>query len=127
MSDSAPAAPGPPGPAGTGPIADPTGAPGFPGGGFRVETDAAATPVARLDEALERLTGTLAWLRRYQILEAPAEDHESQRIADNNRRMLGNAHDYVLVLRNRVEAARDALRAQIDSYARVDDPRMFRR
>jgi len=115
------------------PILAPTGSLQLPGltpaadaGGFRVDVDAAATPIAALDEALDRLTGTLVLLRRGFAVERPAEDHVSARIAQNNGLMFDNAHEYVRVLRDQVEAARDALRAQLDSYRRVDEARIFR-
>lgn len=82
--------------------------------------------IARLDEALHRLTGTLRTLQGHGRIEPPATDHVSGRIAQNVGQMFDNAHEYVRVLRDQVEATRNALQAQFDSYRRVDDPRTFR-
>lgn len=100
----------------------------WPGGraGFLVDTEAAAEPVAKLAEALDRLNHTILRLERDAGIQPPAEDHVSRRLAANQYRMLVNASEYVRDLRERVRAARDALRQQIASYAEIDDPRLFR-
>lgn len=95
-------------------------------GGFGVDTAAVATPVAKLEEAIGRLNEAIVRMERRQWIELPAEDHVSRRIAENHRLMSANAAVYVRTLRDRVRAARDALREQIDSYMAADDPRVFR-
>lgn len=113
-----------------GPTLRPGEVPRLPGltaaGGFGVDTTAVATPVAKLEEAIQRLNQAILRMERRQGVPPPADDHVSSRMADNHRIMMGNAAAYVRALRDRVRAARDALREQIDSYAAADDPRVFR-
>lgn len=97
-----------------------------PDGSFRVDPDAGATPVGKLQEAIDRLDATLVMLRRDGLIEPPGADHVSARIAQNVNLMFGNAQEYVRVLREQIVAARDALTAQFDAYRAADDPRRFR-
>lgn len=95
-------------------------------GGFGVDTAAVATPVAKLEEAIGRLNEAIVRMERHRDIRPPADDHVSRRMATNQELMINNAVSYVRVLRDRVRASRDALRAQLDSYVAADDPRVFR-
>lgn len=96
------------------------------GAGFRVDPDGMRAAITILDQVIDRLKGTLRHLTFYGRIEPPGADHVSARIASNTKLMFDNAHEYIRVLTDQTEAARNTLQAQLDAYQRADDPSPFR-
>lgn len=88
--------------------------------GFLVDPDLARVSIGRLDEAIGELSRMLVGFTTGVWFPPPGRDEVSMRLAENATRMAGRAEMFTVAWQEQIQAARDALAAQLAAYETAD-------
>lgn len=89
------------------------------GDGFRVDPGRAQECIDELTRIIDEVRRESLWSRNLTF-DPPGDDEVSVNFARNGVRMAGRAEAFVRTWADQIQAARDGLQAQLDSYRGAD-------
>jgi hypothetical protein len=95
-------------------------------GGYVVDPERAQGCIDELSRILDQVRRPLM-LAKQLVFDPPGTDEVSTNVARNGAIMAGRAEAYIRSWANQIQATRDALQGQLDTYREVDDGFMGRR